>query len=483
MNAEQVFCIQPRLQVLPAEQIDYFHHRALELLETVGVRMLHPEALAMLRKAGAPAGEDGRVRIGAALVQEAIGSAPKQLVIYDRNGNPVMELGGGNTGGRNTYYGTGSDLRYINDWITGETRLTTVEDIASMARVVDCLPNTEFLMSYGIPSGIPLDRVYLVEFLCMVGNTTKPIVFTSDNGQVTTRIIQMAAAVAGGADHLARKPFVLNYAQPTSPLQHSEDAIGKMFACADHGVPVVYPPGMIPGATAPATLAGAIVQSLAESLSALTVHQLRRRGAPIVLGGAHGCMDMRTAINVYAAPERLKTEAVLASYYQHFGIPTWGFGGCTDAMALDVQAGMEFGLLGLWAALCGVNLAHDVAYLGSGMVGDLRAIVINDEINSYVRSVLRRGVTVDSEHLAAEAIARVGPGGDFLGDDHTLRHFRSELWEPRLSNRETLHGWKRRGSPAMQDRAGEQIREILDARAAGALEAGLMQVLEDMAGA
>ena len=152
-----------------------------------------------------------------------------------------------------------------------------------------------------------MEEVFYTEFTQMVTNTVKPIVFTSDNSRVSAKIIDMASVVAGGTERLREKPFILNYSQPTSPLQHSEDALGKMFACADRGVPVVYPPGMIPGATAPATLAGAVVQSLAESLSGLVIHQLRRKGAPIVMGGAHGCMDMKTAVNVYAGLERLKT--------------------------------------------------------------------------------------------------------------------------------------------------------------------------------
>jgi len=109
---------------------------------------------------------------------------------------------------------------------------------------------------------------------------------------------------------------------------------------------------------------------------------------------------------VYVAPERLMTQAALAKVYQYFGIPTWGFGGCTDALNLDEQAAMEFGMMSMWAPLCGINLAHDVGYLGSGMIGDLRAIVLNDEINAYVRHLLCRGVSVDRDHVARHRACR-----------------------------------------------------------------------------
>ena len=335
-------------------------------------------------------------------------------------------------------------------------------DIANMAKAVDYLPNLEFLMSYGIPSDCPLDRVYRTEFMEMVQNSTKPIVFTSDNGNDTQRIIEMSAVVAGGMERLREKPFVINYSQPTSPLQHSLDALGKMLACAEAGIPVVYPPGMIPGATAPTTMAGAITQSLAESLSALVIHQLKREAAPIILCGAHGWLDMTSAINVYAAPGRLMTQAALAAFYQHFGIPTWGFGGCTDAQVFDQQAGMEFAMLNLWAGLCGVNLAHDTAYVGNGMIGCLRSLVYNDEIIAYVRHILCRGVVVNRETRAVDAMDRVGPGGHFMMDEHTLRHFREELWRPALSNRDRYEAWKEKGAKTVGEKADEKVREILE---------------------
>jgi trimethylamine--corrinoid protein Co-methyltransferase len=461
MIMDKNFVVRPSLSVLSRAEIDAFYSSALDVLERVGVRVLHPEALQLLERAGAPASGDSIVRIRSVLVQDALRTVPKRLMIYDREGNPAMELGGGNRGGTNTYYGTGSDLKNTYDPHTGELRLTVTQDIADMARVVDALPNLDFLMSYGIPYDCPLETVFQTEFDAMVRNSTKPIVFTSQNAEDSRIIVGMAAAAAGGTERLRRKPFVLNYTQPTSPLQHSSDGIGKLLAGADLEVPIVYPPGMMPGATAPVTVAGAITQSLAEALSGLVIHQLKRMGAPIVLCGAHGCMDMHTAINVYAAPERLLSEAALAAIYQHFGVPTWGFGGCTDAHILDEQAGAEFGTLTMWAALCGINLAHDVGYLGSGMIGDLRAVLMNNEIVWYVRHVLCRGIPVDHDTLATDAIASAGPGGNYMGHEHTIRHFRTQLWRPAVFNRMDLGSWTRKGKNALKEVLAERLHAIL----------------------
>jgi trimethylamine--corrinoid protein Co-methyltransferase len=354
------------------------------------------------------------------------------------------------------------------------------QDIANMARMVDYLPNFDFLMSHGIPSDAPLDRIYRTEFLEMVKNSTKPIVFTSDNGNDSRRIIEMAAVVANGMENLKAKPFVINYSQPTSPLQHSLDALRKLLTCAELEIPLAYPPGMIPGATAPTTMAGAITQSIAESLSALVIHQLKRAGAPIILCGAHGWLDMSSAINVYAAPGRLMTQAILASFYQHFGIPTFGFGGCTDAHILDQQAGVEFAMLNLWAGLSGINLAHDTAYLGSGTIGCLRSLVLNDEMIGYVRHMLCRGVKMNRETQAIDAIERVGPGGHFLTDQNTLDHFKEELWRPFISNRERYDAWKEGGAKTVGDKAGEKAKEILKGHTPKPLGQEVLRELEKM---
>jgi len=455
------FTIRPKMTVLNEEEIEFFYSGALEVLEKIGVRVFHPEALNLLKEAGASVHPESLVKIPPRLVEKAIRSAPKRVFIYDREGKIAMVLGGGNSGGLNTYYGTGSDLKNTYDLYTGELRPTVSQDIANMARVTDALPNIDFLMSYGIPSDCSLDRVYRTEFFEMVRNSTKPIVFTSDNGVDSRRIIEMAAVVLGGMDKLKEKPFIINYSQPTSPLQHSLDAIGKIFACAEAEIPVVYPPGMIPGATAPVTMAGAITQSIAESLSALVIHQLKREGAPIILCGAHGWLDMSSAINVYAAPGRLMTQAALAAFYQYFGIPTWGFGGCTDAQVFDQQAGMEFAMLNLWASLCGINLAHDTAYVGSGLIGCLKSLVYNDEIVGYVRHILCRGVVVNRETQAVEVMERVGPGGHFMMDEHTLHHFRNELWRPILANNDRYEIWKKKGGKTVGEKAEERVKEIL----------------------
>ncbi len=454
--------IRPKLLILSEEQIEIFYRDAFNVLEEVGVQVLHPEALELLNKAKCQIQENKLVKIGSNLVRQTIESMPKRIEIFDRQGNLSMVLGGKNTGGLNTYYGTGSDLIFTYDLITGELRRTRTEDIANMAKVVDYLPDISFVMSYGLPCDCPTEKIFRTEFMQMVKNTIKPIVFTCDNSNDADRIIKMATIIAGNIEQLRNKPFIICYSQPTSPLRLSFDAIGKVLECSKNNIPVVFPPGIIPGATGPTTMAGTIIQSLAEAFSGLVIHQLKNPGAPIILGGAHGNMDMKSGVNIYASPQRLKTEAILASIYQHFKIPTWGFGGCTDSQVLDEQAGMEFALMVQWASLCGINLAHDTGYMGSGMVGDLKAIVFNNEIISYARNLLCGGVALNDDTKAMDIIEKIGPGGNYLSEIHTVKHFRKEFWQTDMMNRINLSAWKNEGKKRLSEKLGERAKEILN---------------------
>ena len=472
------FKVVPQMYVTKEEEIMNFCDCAFELLEKTGVIVMHPEANELLKKSGCKEENNNLFKINRKLVLECIETAPKKIEIFNRKGTSVMTLGGSNSKGINTYYGTGSDLIYNYDPCTGVLRKTLVNDIDNMATVVDYLQNIDFIMSYGLPSDCLPEKIFRVEFFSMVKNSIKPIVFTCDNGEDALRIINMAEIIAGSTQVLKERPFIICYSQPTSPLRHSFDAIGKMLVCAEKGIPIAYPPGIIPGATGPATIAGTIILSLAESFSGLVIHQLKNPGSPIILGGAHGNMDMRSGINIYASPERLKTQAVLSSIYQHFGIATWGFGGCSDSFVLDEQASIEFAMMDQWAALCGINLAHDTGYMGSGLVGDLRAILLNDEIISYVRHMLCGGVNVDENTRALDLINKVGPGGNYLGEEHTLKNFKSEFWETRFFNRISLDSWKKSDNKMFIEKLSNNVIEILENHEPIGLEKDVIKRIE-----
>ncbi len=437
-------------------QLDEIHLASMEILRRTGVRVFEAEALALLQDAGCQVKEENLVRFPAAVLENALDHAPSSVTLCGRNGEARMHLEG-----HRTYFGTGSDLPNTRDLDTGERRLSLLADVVKCVRLVDALPNLDFVMSMALPSDVIPELSDRYSFRAMVENTTKPIVFTAWDETGLADIIDMAETVSGGRDHLALNPFLLAYLEPTSPLQHSEVVVRKMLMMADRGLPFVYAPGPVEGASAPVTSAGSLAMANAEVLSGLAIAQLRRKGTPFVWGSGSGPLDMQTTVGIYSGPEFMlhcMGMAELAHYY--YRLPVWGFSGCSDSKLPDMQAGIESALWALWTALSGANLVHDVGYIESGLTCSLEMVVINDEIISFVRRLLN-GIRLTADTLDLDVIHAVGPGGSFLKTSHTKAHFR-EVWYPRLFDRQMYGSWVERGRPTAVERAREMARETID---------------------
>ena len=384
-------------------------------------------------------------------------------------------------GGRNTYFGPGTDLPKTIDAASGELRDSRLQDVAAAATIADHCPEIDFAAANALPRDVPINLAYVESFRTLVENTAKPIFFTAAGAEYLAFILQQAAAVAGGEDPLRQKPFTIHYAEPISPLGHSPGALQKLFLCADRGVPVTYTPGMLAGATGPTTLAGAVTVANAEALSGVVLHQLRAPGAPIVSGFGVAALDMATAAPVYGAPEYRLALSACADLYRSYGLPMWGTAGCSDANTLDEQAAVEAGLSLLTAALDGANLIHDVGYLGQGMVGAAAAIVMCAESIGWVKRFVR-GFEVDPDHLDLADIQRVGPGGSFLSSPHTRRFHQQEHWRPLSANRLPLQRWQDAGAPTYGETVARKAREILKTHTPSPLSGSVGKALAEVCG-
>jgi trimethylamine--corrinoid protein Co-methyltransferase len=434
---------------LSPSQIQELHRATLEVLETVGVRVDHAPARQMLEKAGGRIKDGDIVQIPEYLVEEAIRSAPSRVTIYDRLGREAMRLEG-----RRVYYGLGTDLLQTYDLETGQLRESCLQDIANAAIVADYCQEIDFIASNGFPHEVHKNMAFVAEFMTLVENSTKPIYFTAAGRQDLTVIADMAAAVTGGDAQLRERPFVIHYAEPLSPLVHSAGAVDKLLLCADRGIPLNYAPALLSGG-------GAIITANAEALSGLVMHQLRVKGAPMISGFSVTPMDMRTGSTVYGSPDERLTHSAGCDLYHYYGLPVWGEAGCSDAKTMDQQAAFESAFSILMAALDGCNLVHDIGYLGQGLIGTPAAIVMGNELISYVRRIMR-GFDMGSERLAVDLIRRVGPGGNYLAEDETAAFLREEHWIPEFSNRDNPDTWILKGSPAYKETVTQKALEILN---------------------
>lgn len=445
----------PQFALLSESQLEEIHLATLEVLRRVGIRFHHAGALELLRKAGAFISDGNLVTFPARVVEDALASAPRRVVMCDRHGQPAMLLEG-----RRTYFGTGSDTLHLLDPQTGRRRNWTTEDICDAYRLCDALPNIHFQMSCGIPEDVPEGvSLYQWQYAHMFQHTTKPVVFVCNDYADAIHIIEMAAVVVGGRERLKECPLILLYSEPSSPLQQSETAIDKLILMAETETPVVHSPGPMMGATAPIKMAGGLVMSNAEILSALVVHQLTNPGAPFVYGAGLHHMDMKSMQICYGSPEFQLTKAAIAELGRYYGLPTWGYASCSDAKVMDEQAAAEAMLSVVMAKLSGANLIHDVGYMESGLTVSLEMIVLTDELVAMADNLLK-GIEVSDETLSVEVLEEVGPGGNFLGHPQTVQHFR-DFWFPTLSDRYTYEEWQGRGGLDMGERLRRRVNDIL----------------------
>jgi trimethylamine--corrinoid protein Co-methyltransferase len=459
------------LRILTEDQIHEIRRAAFDVMFAAGFKVLHEGARLMLKRAGAIVKGD-IVKVPEHIVNACLAQVPKGFTVYDRQGRRAMEVEG-----RKSYYGTNPASPNTKDARSGEIHPTTVTDIANGARVADYCANIDWVMPMGSCQDVPSISADLHEFEATVTNTTKPIVFIGYSARGTERIYEMAAQVAGGMDTLREKPFVVLYPEPISPLVFPAEVVDRLFMAADLFMPQIPGPAVQLGATGPATLAGVITQITAESLMCLTLAQLRSPGCPVCLSGNVQILDMQTGIFGVGFPEMSLGISAQAEVAQSFGLPTWGYAGCTDAKSVDAQAGLESAFSILSQGLAGLNLIHDVGYLDMAMVSSPAQLLLGNEAIGMTKRFLA-GIEVNPDTLARHVIEAVGPGGHFLQQRHTLDHFRKELWRSELLTRQPYEIWEKAGSKDMAQRIQDKLIDILDSHEIPALSDTVLSTIE-----
>jgi len=444
----------PHLITLPTGDREKIFSSALTILKRTGISVHDEKTLNILSDAGARI-DGNRAYIPSRLVEHALETAPKEIQIYTRDGDPAMRLSG-----RNCYFGNGTDCPYILDPFTGQRRKFLKTDVEKAGILCDALSHMDFTMPTGVVSDKPSSIADIHQFHAMMMNSPKPIIFTAYTAENHRDIIRIAAIAAGGENELRDKPFVISYPQPTSPLTYTREVCEKLTFCAENGIPVICTTAPMSGASAPVTVEGTAVLCLAECLSAIVIGQLINAGAPMITIGIPIVLNMKTAGISFDAPELQLMSTALFDMREFIKIPMWGMAAASDSKIPDEQAAINATLSCSFQALGGANLIHGIGCLESGMTTSFELIVMTDEIIGMLRRILR-GVNPDPEHLAIDVIQEVGPGGQYLTHRHTMAHFR-ELWESELIDRASYEAWSNKGSKSLGERIREKVKDILE---------------------
>ena len=446
---------RPSLNVLSQHQIEKIHTATLEVLARTGVQVTHPKALELLDGAGADV-NGNRVRIPARMVDDALTTSPSSFALGNRNGEPAILLDE-----NRSWFGAGLDCVDYLDPITDARRRYTSKDCRITATISNALPNYAWSMTLGLAADIPADIADRVIAKQAMTYCEKPLVFCCNDFASLRAIYDMAVLIVGSEARFRRAPIIAQLSSAISPLSYYDNTIEKIIFCAEKGIPQIFYSGLQAGGTSPATFAGTIVQGSAESLSGLVLAQVVRAGAPAVYGAFTTIMDMATAIFSYGAPEMNLMAAALAQMARYCKLPFFGTAGCSDArFPDDPQAVIEATFSCLNSALSGANLVHDLGLLDHSTLISPNYLVLVDEVLSMVKQY-SHGILVNDETLALDLIDRVGPGGHYLEEEHTMRHFR-DVWYSDLFDRTNYEEWLKQGSIHFTERLREKTRKLMD---------------------
>ncbi len=445
------------LRILSENELDRIHRAALALLEDPGIMSESDLFLDLFEKGGARVNRDSRViRVPAEMVEAAIASAPGSFTLYGRR-DPAMDLLVEH--GR-VYYGMGGTSEPLFwDYDTWQARQPTKEDMALNTRLGQALPNIDFVQTLCMSADQPTDYVFFHDFDAIFRNTTKPTVLNILERPFTAHLLEMAAAVSGGEDELRQRPSMLGIVTPISPLKiavMNEGIIDTVLA----GVPVLYSPGPLMGATGPATVAGTLALTTAEVLFGVVLVQLIKPGAPVVLKPDTDVFDMKTTQVTYSSPEQNLGKMAMTQLARRYNIPIYSLGGGVESKVPDAEAASIAMMSMLMNGLAGVTLSQSLGSMSFGIYGSREMAVICDEMVNMIKRVLR-GINISDETLALDVIREVGHGGNYLTHDHTAMMFRQEMFFPGLFRRQTLDGWLQSGGKMAHEVAHERVQAIL----------------------
>jgi trimethylamine--corrinoid protein Co-methyltransferase len=309
----------------------------------------------------------------------------------------------------------------------------------------------------------------------------KPVITGAFRKDTWWTMREMLLAVAGGEQNLAARPIAVFDVCPSPPLLWSDLTCQNMIDCARSGIPAELVSMPLSGATSPVTLAAAVVQHTAESMSGIVIHQLAKEGAPIIWGGSPAAFDMREGTTPMGAAETWLIDAAYVQVGKVLGLPTHAYMGMSDSKLVDAQCGLESMGGALVAALSGVNMISGAGMLDFETCLSFEKLVIDAEIIGLARRVIG-GIQAREDPVALTIMRQMGHKSEYLTHPHTHRWFRKELYMPsEVIDRGSLDAWEKKGSKSTFDRAHDRVETLLKNYPGSPLSADLRKELRQIA--
>ena len=465
----------PRFFMLDSEEIRLIDGNGRRILEKVGIKIDDPGFLNILKEAGARIDEDRRmVRFDGEWLDRVLRQAPSRFTLYSRDGLNDVHLGRGIV-----HFGNGGRVFRTIDPVSGQSRPTLLKDVARTAALVQSLNHLRFYIVACQAHDVKPEHYHLNDFFYALSHTTKHVMGGCDTIDGLKQMHDLVRFIAGGDDHFRKRPFVSVITNPISPLTLDPVTLETLQYCATNGIPVVCASAPISGATGPATLAGTLSQLHAEALAGVAVVQVFSPGAEVLYGAVPTSMDLRNMNYAMGSVETAMMNAGAVQLARLYNLPIYASAGVTEAKRPDFQAGMEKTFSDLAVAMAGADFIH----LAAGMLDSGNSIcyeqyVIDNEAIGMIQRMLS-GIKTDPATLGFDTIDKVGPGGHFILEDHTVEHMMDEFYYPEFADRSNYDMWETKGRPDMLSNAKTAVEAVLKDGPTKTMDASLVGEIRD----
>lgn len=438
------------------DEVEQIHEATLTVMENVGLVFACEPARDLFAKAGCKI--DGqKVFFPKKLVEEQVKKAPSQFTLHARDPEKNVVIGGDNIAFMPCY-----GAPFVNDLDRGR-REGTLEDFNNFAKLAYLSPYMDItggMMTE--PNDIPVNLRNAERIYSSIVLSDKPFMGAGTGAEDARQTLEMASMVFGNRDELADKPPFVSILCSLTPLGFDDKMCGGIMEYAKAGMPQLISSLAIAGATAPVTLEGTLVVQNAEILAGITLTQLVREGAPVIFAGSSSSAAMRYGTLSIGAPEMAVNTAATAQMGRFYNLPVRGGGSLTDSKTVDTQAAYESMMSLQMATLSGINFVlHSAGILEGYITASYEKFIIDSEICGMCKRI-KQGEEVTAEKLALDVIESVGPGGEFLTNMHTFKHFKQELYAPILEERDNFASWTGKGGITMEQRANAKYKEMLE---------------------
>ncbi|MEX1662266.1 trimethylamine methyltransferase family protein [Thioclava sp. 15-R06ZXC-3] len=462
----------PDLEILNEEALQIIEANAETVLEEIGINFVeNPAALALWREAGADI--DGeRVRIPRGLARKLCATAPSQFTQHARNPERNVEIGG-----RNLVLAPVYGPPFVRD-SAGGRRYATIADFRNFVKLGQM---SKWLHHSGgtvcEPTDVAVNKRHLDMLHAHMTLSDKPYMGSVTEPSRAADSVEMSKILFGDqfVDEHAVMTSLINI---NSPLTFDSTMMGALEIYARAGQACIISPFIVGGAMAPVSVAGTLTQVLAEVLAGVAYSQLIRPGAPVIFGAFVTSIDMNSGAPTFGTPEAAQITLGAGQLARRLGLPYRSAGGFTGSKLPDAQAAYESANTLNTGLLSGVNfMLHACGWLEGGLVASYEKFVMDADQLGYLHK-LAAGIDMSENGQAMDALREIGPGGHFLGCEHTQANYKEAFWRTNLLDYRPFETWDEQGAPDTMALAEKRVAKLLADYQPPALDPAIAEALD-----